>query len=253
MPSSSMKRTPPRSGPIAARRCTRSPCGPAMCCSSPLHHTAVTLPSSTHSVESAGDEPIVLFDRSRADVGDGQPRKTTVLTVVPSEAERRMHDLLDRYSRRVWEEAGRRGDERARLVSILLRKRALSSAGSLAASVERRLALLSRPRLGRTLAVESAARPGCRTKTRSKTMRHRRRSRRRVWPTRSGNAAGSRPSPRPPGSPRSTSARPGSCCGSSRGSREAGHRLHRVPRHARAARATRSRRRASSRGPAWRA
>ena len=53
-----------------------------------------------------------------------------------------MHDLLDRYSRRIWEEAGRRGDDRARLVSILLRKRALSSAGSLAASVERRLALL---------------------------------------------------------------------------------------------------------------
>ena len=38
---------------------------------------------------------------------------------------------------------GRRGDERARLVSIVLRKRALSSAASLAASVERRLALLS--------------------------------------------------------------------------------------------------------------
>ncbi len=89
-----------------------------------------------------GDEPIVLFERSRSDVGEGQVRKTTVLTVVPSGAERRMHDLLDRYSRRIWEEAGRRGDDRARLVSILLRKRALSSAGSLAASVERRLALL---------------------------------------------------------------------------------------------------------------
>ena len=54
-----------------------------------------------------------------------------------------MHDLLDRYSRRVWEEAGRRGDDRARLVSIVLRKRALSSAGALGTSVERRLALLS--------------------------------------------------------------------------------------------------------------
>ena len=89
------------------------------------------------------DDPIVLFRRSRADVGEGRPRKTTVLTVVPSAAERRLHDLLNRYSRRVWEEAGRRGDERARLVSIVLRKRALSSAGSLGASVERRLALLS--------------------------------------------------------------------------------------------------------------
>ena len=51
-----------------------------------------------------------------------------------------------RYSTRIWKEAGQRGDERARLVSIVLRKRALSSAGSLAASVERRLALLSMSR-----------------------------------------------------------------------------------------------------------
>jgi superfamily II DNA or RNA helicase len=90
-----------------------------------------------------GDDSIVLFQRSRADVGEGRPRRTMVLTVVPSLAERRMHDLLDRYSSRVWKEAGRRGDERARLVSIVLRKRALSSAGSLGASVERRLALLN--------------------------------------------------------------------------------------------------------------
>lgn len=90
-----------------------------------------------------GTDPIVLFQRSRADVGESRPRRTTVLTVVPSDAERRMHDLLNRYSRRVWEEAGRRGDDRARLVSIVLRKRALSSAGSLGASAERRLALLS--------------------------------------------------------------------------------------------------------------
>jgi superfamily II DNA or RNA helicase len=90
-----------------------------------------------------GAEPVVMFQRSRADVGAGAPRKTTVLSVVPSEAERRMHALVGRYSRRVWEEAGRRGDDRARLVSVVLRKRALSSAGSLHASVERRLMLLS--------------------------------------------------------------------------------------------------------------
>ena len=89
-----------------------------------------------------GDEPVVMFQRSRADVDASCPRKTSVLTVAPSEAERRMHALVGRYSRRVWEEAGRRGDDRARLVSIVLRKRALSSAGSLYASVERRLTLL---------------------------------------------------------------------------------------------------------------
>ena len=90
-------------------------------------------------------DPIVVFRRSRANVGDGEPRKTTVLTVVPSDAERRMHDLLHRYSRRVWQEAAMRGDDRARLVAIVLRKRALSSAASLCVSVERRLALLSAP------------------------------------------------------------------------------------------------------------
>jgi superfamily II DNA or RNA helicase len=95
----------------------------------------------------AAEDDIVLFQRSRADVAEGRSRKTRVLTVTPSAAERRMHDLLSRYTTRVWLEAGRRGDERARLVSIVLRKRALSSAGSLAASVERRLTLLNDARL----------------------------------------------------------------------------------------------------------
>jgi superfamily II DNA or RNA helicase len=89
------------------------------------------------------DEPIMIFERSRADVDNGPPRKSIALSVAPSDNERRMHDLLDRYSTRVWEEAGTRGDDRARLVSIVLRKRALSSAASLQSSVERRLALLT--------------------------------------------------------------------------------------------------------------
>ena len=54
-----------------------------------------------------------------------------------------MHELLERYSRQVWHEAVARDDERARLVSIVLRKRALASAGSLLSSVERRLAMLT--------------------------------------------------------------------------------------------------------------
>jgi superfamily II DNA/RNA helicase len=54
-----------------------------------------------------------------------------------------MHSLLERYSRQVWQEATARGDARARLASIVLRKRALSSAGSLASSVQRRLELLT--------------------------------------------------------------------------------------------------------------
>jgi superfamily II DNA or RNA helicase len=91
----------------------------------------------------AQDEPVVMFRRARADVREGRPRRTRVLAVALSPAERRMHGLLERYSRCVWNEAGARGDQRARLVSIVLRKRALSSARSLLVSIERRLALLT--------------------------------------------------------------------------------------------------------------
>jgi superfamily II DNA or RNA helicase len=88
--------------------------------------------------------PVLLFARSRADVGMAMPRRTTVLKVVSSEAELRMHRLLDAYSAEVWKEATGRNDEGARLASIILRKRALSSAGSLATSAQRRLELISR-------------------------------------------------------------------------------------------------------------
>ena len=54
-----------------------------------------------------------------------------------------MHELLDDYTRRVWIEAGRRGDGRAKLATVVLRKRALSSAASLAVSAHRRLELLT--------------------------------------------------------------------------------------------------------------
>ena len=87
--------------------------------------------------------PIVLFERSRAAVGEHRSRRTRILSVACTDSERRMHEVLRRYCSRIWREANLRGDERARLVAIVLRKRALSSAASLAASVDRRLALLS--------------------------------------------------------------------------------------------------------------
>jgi superfamily II DNA or RNA helicase len=90
------------------------------------------------------DEPrLTVFARSREEAGVDRPRKSVVLAVTPSDAERRMHALLERYSAEVWNEAHRRGDNRAALASIVLRKRALSSAGSLAASIERRSVLLA--------------------------------------------------------------------------------------------------------------
>ncbi len=87
--------------------------------------------------------PVVLFERSRAAVGEHRSRRTRILSVACTDGERRMHEMLQRYCSRIWREANLRGDERARLVAIVLRKRALSSAASLAASVERRLTLLS--------------------------------------------------------------------------------------------------------------
>jgi hypothetical protein len=54
-----------------------------------------------------------------------------------------MHDLLERYTAAVWREATARHDHHARLAAIVLRKRALSSAGALATSAHRRLELLA--------------------------------------------------------------------------------------------------------------
>jgi superfamily II DNA or RNA helicase len=91
------------------------------------------------------EAPITMFARSRHDVDARQPRRSTVLAVRLSEAERRMHELLRHYAGLVWSEAVVRNDDRAKLASIVLRKRALSSAGSLVTSVLRRIDLLSQP------------------------------------------------------------------------------------------------------------
>ena len=89
------------------------------------------------------DEPITCFRRTRAEIGDGPRRRSTLLFVKPTVAERRMHALLDRYTRRVWKEASARQDTRGRLAAIVLHKRALSSPSSLVLSARRRLELLA--------------------------------------------------------------------------------------------------------------
>ena len=89
--------------------------------------------------------PLLLFRRSPRDIGGRADRRSTLVFVRPSDAELRMHQLLEDYTRRVWRESARRGDELATLAAIVLRKRALSSAASLAASVRRRLDLLVTP------------------------------------------------------------------------------------------------------------
>lgn len=89
------------------------------------------------------EPPVVFYRRTRAEVQGGIGRRSVLLWVHPTPAERRMHDLLERYTRRVWLESSARGDPRAKLAAIVLRKRALSSAASLAVSAQRRLTLLS--------------------------------------------------------------------------------------------------------------
>jgi superfamily II DNA or RNA helicase len=91
----------------------------------------------------AFEDPIVQFRRTRADAGLPSRRRTVMLHVRLSAAERRMHRLLDRYTATVWREAATNRDSPARLITTLLRKRALSSAASLACSVQRRIALLA--------------------------------------------------------------------------------------------------------------
>jgi superfamily II DNA or RNA helicase len=87
-------------------------------------------------------DPITFFRRGRGDVGLPRRRRTTLLAVRPSHRETRAHRLLERYTSRVWQEAGVRRDAAARLAVTVLRKRALSSMASLALSCRRRLALL---------------------------------------------------------------------------------------------------------------
>jgi superfamily II DNA or RNA helicase len=88
-------------------------------------------------------DPLLIFCRSRADVGRSLRRRSVLLPVVPSAAERRMHRLLEGYTASVCAESRASGNGHGRLAAIVLRKRALSSAGSLALSCRRRLTLLT--------------------------------------------------------------------------------------------------------------
>lgn len=88
-------------------------------------------------------DSLVIFCRSHADVGSRARRRSVLLSVRLSPAERRMHRLLEQYTARVWTESHAAGNGHGRLAVIVLRKRALSSAASLAVSCRRRLALLT--------------------------------------------------------------------------------------------------------------
>ena len=86
------------------------------------------------------DARLLVFRRTRADAGLGTARRVHILRVRPSSDETRMHAMLARYSDAVRAE---HGVNDASLALSVLHKRALSSAWSLAQSVERRLAALA--------------------------------------------------------------------------------------------------------------
>ena len=79
-------------------------------------------------------DPILLFRRTRKDVGLIGRRRVHLLPVTLTRAELQMHRLLGDYATRVWQEAGARKARDSRLVAIVLTKRALSSARNIALS-----------------------------------------------------------------------------------------------------------------------
>jgi superfamily II DNA or RNA helicase len=87
----------------------------------------------------AGDEAPVLIRRGRTDVGLTDPGRLRVVRVRASPAERRMHDALRRYARRVCEER----QVGAALAMVCLMKRAASSPLALERSLAHRRARLA--------------------------------------------------------------------------------------------------------------
>lgn len=90
-----------------------------------------------------GDPPLLIFRRTRSDVGLPASRRTRWLRVRSTEDELELHRALLAYARQVWRQAASSGG--ARLAMSVLVKRACSSAASAGRSIEKRLHLLAEP------------------------------------------------------------------------------------------------------------
>ena len=93
--------------------------------------------------------PLMVFRRTRGDIGMSSARRTLSLRVRQSKDELEMHTALLAYARVVWRESSATGrsqrtgpTQAARLAMTMLTRRACSSAWSLARSLETRLRLL---------------------------------------------------------------------------------------------------------------
>jgi superfamily II DNA or RNA helicase len=91
----------------------------------------------------AGRFPVLMFRRTRANIGFSSRRRMTLLRVRPTRPEMMMHGALLDYARLVWRQTiiGPNCSD-ARLAAVVLMRRACSSASSLLRSIERRLQLL---------------------------------------------------------------------------------------------------------------
>jgi len=85
--------------------------------------------------------PMLVFRRTRLDVGMAVTRRTVSIRVRPTVIESEMHGALMRYARLVWTQST--ASSGARLAVTVLTRRACSSAWSLARSIETRLRLLN--------------------------------------------------------------------------------------------------------------
>lgn len=88
------------------------------------------------------DDDLAVFRRTRRDVGVAARRATHLLSVRPSDDERRMLASAEAYARAIWEACARDAGA-ARLVATTVARRGASSADALARTLERRLSLMS--------------------------------------------------------------------------------------------------------------
>ena len=99
------------------------------------------LASMTSIGAKPGEPPVLMFRRSREEVGDRRGRRHRFATIRIGREEFRLQRLLERYTRDVWRDAPP-GADGARLAMTILRKRALSSPAAALRSLARRLDLL---------------------------------------------------------------------------------------------------------------
>ena len=105
-------------------------------------HPRTLAPSDPRTLAPSHQFPLLVFRRTRLDVGLTSSRRTTSLRVRPTADESEMHTALMAYVRLVWAHASETTSA-ARLAMMVLMRRACSSASSLARSLDTRLRLLN--------------------------------------------------------------------------------------------------------------